>query len=762
MPPDRAPGLEDERPLMARRIGALLFATVVSFGMAAAEAAGPPPLLPMPANVSVETGAFSFPGAHIRASDSGERAAAERLRDLLARGRGPSLRSAPDGRIRFRRDSSVGGAEAYRIAVTDDGVDVTASTDAGLYYGAETLWQLMIRGNRIPALTITDQPAFAWRGIMLDSARHLQPVSYVKQLIDRMAMAKLNLLHWHLSDDQGWRIQIDRYPRLTSIGAWRQEAGAAGVDPRTGTPILYGGYYTKAQIREVVAFARSRHVTIVPEIDVPGHATAIIAAYPELASIPEPPKSPSHDWGILPNLLNPDDVTFSFLDNVFDEVIALFPGPFIHVGGDEAVKDQWRANPTVQAKIKALGLKDEDALQGWFTARIGEHLARGGRRLVGWDEILGGEVAGDAVVMSWHGIDGAITAAKSGHDAVLAASPILYLDHLQSDSADEPPGRGEIISWRDLYNFDPTPATLNADQRRHILGLQANLWTEHVRTTAYADRMLWPRAAIVAEVAWSNRKKDWASFSARLVADMRRWQRMGLSFDVTPLEAESDFAADGGGITARLRQPAGIGTLRYTADGSAVSAHSPAYSGPLMLKPGATLAAQAFEGAEPLGLPQRWFVRDGLPRTRSASEMELCSNAIALRLEDDGPTNGKRIVHWADIMHPCWIWRGAPLSGITRVVAQVGRMPFNFSIGEDIKKITYRPPASPAGELEIRRDGCDGPAVATVPLGSATLTSGVAEVSGPIMSQAGAHDLCMTFTQKGVDPYWVLDRLTLQ
>jgi len=333
---------------------------------------------------------------------------------------------------------------------------------------------------------------------------------------------------------------------------------------------------------------------------------------------------------------------------------------------------------------------------------------------------------------------------------------------MQSDSADEPPGRAEIIGWRDLYTFDPAPAALTPDERRHILGLQANLWTEHVRTTGYADRMLWPRAAIVAEIGWSNPKRDWPSFSARLVEDMRRWQRIGLNFDVTPLEVESDFTASDGAINARLRQPASIGTLRYSVNGSAVSARSPAYSGPLTLKPGSKLAAQAFDGTQPLGSPRRWVISHALPRTRSANEMELCGNAIALRLEDDGPTNGKRIVHWADIMHPCWIWRGAPLSGARRAIAQVGRMPFNFSIGDDIKKITFKPPATPAGELEVRRDGCDGPLIATVPLAAATRTSGVADVSGPITAQQGAHDLCMTFTGRGPDPYWVLDRLTLQ
>jgi hexosaminidase len=743
---------------------ATLFAAVVSLGMTAANSAELP-LLPMPANVTAATGAFNLAHVQIQASGTGEHAAAERLRTLLTRSGGPTLGYARRGQIRFHRDPQIAGGEAYRILVTPKVVDVAASTDAGLYYGAETLWQLMassLSEKRIPALAIDDRPAFAWRGVMLDSARHMQPVSYVKELIDRMAMSKLNLLHWHLSDDQGWRIEIDHYPRLTSVGAWRQEAGAAGVDPRTGKPILYGGYYTKAEIRDVVAFARSRHVTIVPEIDMPGHATAIIAAYPQLASIPKPPTSPSHNWGILPNLLNADDATFTFIDNVLDEVIALFPGPFIHVGGDEAVKEQWKANPAIQAKIKALGLKDEDALQGWFTARVGSYLTKRGRRLIGWDEILGGKVPADATVMSWHGIDGAITAAKSGHDAVLAASPTLYLDHMQSDSGDEPPGRAEIIGWRDLYNFDPTPGVLTSDERRHILGLQANLWTEHVRTLQYADRMLWPRAAIVAEIAWSNANKDWPDFSTRLVADMDRWQRMGLSFDVTPLKAESSFTLSNDAITAALRQPAAIGTLRYSFDGTAVSPRSPAYIRPLTVKPGTILAAQAFEGTQPLGAPRRWVISDAMPRTRSASEMELCGNAIPLRLEDDGTTNGKRVVHWTDIMHPCWIWRGAPLSGASHIVAEVGRMPFNFSIGDDIKKITFKPPATSAGELEVRRDGCEGTLIATIPLQPATLTAGVAELRGPLAAESGAHDLCMTFTQRGPDPFWVLDRLTLR
>jgi hexosaminidase len=306
------------------------------------------------------------------------------------------------------------------------------------------------------------------------------------------------------------------------------------------------------------------------------------------------------------------------------------------------------------------------------------------------------------------------------------------------------------------------PPGIGPQERAHILGLQANLWTEHVRTLDYADRMLWPRAAIVAEVAWSNPKKNWLSFAPRLLAAMQRWKRLGEGFNSTPLEPLAAFGEGEGAVTAAISQPALIGTLRYTIDGSSPRAGSPQYREALKLSPGTLLSAQAFENGTPIGEAKRWVIGPGLARTRSASEMELCGNAIPLRLEDDGPPKGTRKVHWADIMHPCWIWRGAPLSRARRIVAEVGRLPFNFSIGEDIKKIVFRPPSTPAGELEVRRGGCEGPLIASIPVQPAAGTSGVAQVEGPITGQSSNADLCMTFTQKGPDPFWVLDRLTLQ
>ncbi|MBW4330234.1 family 20 glycosylhydrolase [Stakelama sp. CBK3Z-3] len=738
-------------------------AAVMSFSMAQAAMAGTPALLPSPQKVTPAPGVFDVSGTQIMAEDAGARAAARRLRDLVARSGGPALALSTKGAIRFRRDPSLKQMGAYRLTVTPKGAVVSARDDAGLFYGAETLWQIIAasQDGRIDAVVIDDAPAFGWRGVMLDSARHFQPVSYVKSLIDRMAMAKLNTLHWHLSDDQGWRIAIDRYPRLTSIGAWRRPAGAAGTDPKTGKPVRYGGFYTKDEIRDVVAYAKSRHVTIVPEIDMPGHATAIIAAYPDLASTPNPPREPSNEWGILPNLLNPDEATLTFVEHVLDEVIELFPGTYIHVGGDEAVKDQWKANPAIQARIRRLGLRDENALQGWFMAQLGAYLKAHGRRLIGWDEILEGKVPADATVMSWRGIDGAVTAAKAGHDTVLSPAPILYLDNRQSDAADEPPGRGQTIDWQHVYAFDPSPAELTPEQRRHILGVQGNLWTEHVRTTDYATKMLWPRAAIIAEIGWRNPKRNWPDFSQRLVTAMHRWDRMGLGYDVAPLEPMARFTPGKDALTATLRQPAGIGTIRYTMIGAAPGAASPAYSQPISVPYGAELVAQAFDGDTPLGTPRRWLATPDRVRTIDTSSMELCGSAIPLRVEDDGETDGVRAVHPVDVMHPCWIWRGAPMDGMRTIRADVGRLPFNFAIGKDIEKLVFDPPATKAGEMVVRRDSCDGPVVANVPLASAVANSGVSRVNDDLKPQTGTHDLCITFTQKGPDPYWVVDRLTL-
>ncbi|MBB6095949.1 hexosaminidase [Povalibacter uvarum] len=485
-------------------------------------------------------------------SGSGGEAAARYLADLMQRTRGFALRpdasAKPDanGIIRFELTAgeSRDGQDGYSLSISPQRIVVSAADSRGLFYGAVTLWQLMTPGAAadsiaLPALAINDSPRFRWRGLMLDSARHFQSPQFIKQFIDWMALHKLNVLHWHLVDDQGWRLEIKKYPKLTSVGGWRVPAGpvaAADIDPATGKPRVYGGFYTQEEVRDIVAYAAERHIVIVPEIEMPGHASAAVAAYPELGvagtKVPQVPA----DWGVYSTLFNVDDATFSFFEDVLTEVMALFPGEYIHVGGDEAVKDEWKGSPKIQAQMRKLGIKDEHGLQSYFIHRIEKFLNQHQRRLIGWDEILEGGLAPNATVMSWRGIDGAVAAATAGHDAVLAPQPALYFDNRQNGPNDPSPGRGWVISVESVYKFDPAPAALQPDQLKHILGLQAPIFTEHMRTEQRVEYMTFPRAAALAEVAWSPaERRDWADFQTRLPAQLGRYDALGIHYAPTDM-----------------------------------------------------------------------------------------------------------------------------------------------------------------------------------------------------------------------------------
>jgi hexosaminidase len=429
--------------------------------------------------------------------------------------------------------------EGYSLDITTKGVTITSSTPAGLFYGGVTLWQVItskrLQGVSIdlPAVKITDEPRFRWRGLMLDSARHYQSPEYIKQFIDWMALHKLNTLHWHLTDDQAWRLEIRKYPKLTSVGAWRVPAGDAAradIDPKTGKPRVYGGFYSQAQVRDIVAFAATRHITVVPEIEMPGHATAAVVAYPELGVTRNPPKAVPEEWGIFPTLFNVEESTFTFLENVLAETIELFPSPYIHVGGDEALKDEWHDSPRVQARMKEFGVKDEHELQSYFIQRMEKFISSKGRKLIGWDEILEGGLAPNATVMSWRGIDGAIAAANAGHDTVLSPAPDLYFDHWQSPG-DLSPGRSDTLSLEMVYKFDPIPDKIPAEQHKHILGLQANLWAEMMRTEDRVTYMAYPRVAALAEVAWSQpTRMSWENFQHRLEWQLARYTKLGIEY----------------------------------------------------------------------------------------------------------------------------------------------------------------------------------------------------------------------------------------
>jgi hexosaminidase len=772
------------KPLFPLRLSRLVVAAMMAFGFGAVQAAATPAIVPAPKSMTVSVGQAPVSVENgtpilVAADDAEALRVAGYLRDLTARTRGLDLipqagRVASDQTaiVLKRTGHAAPGDQAYALSVSPHRIAVSAASTAGLFYGVTTVWQLLTPDAAqgavdVPQLRIHDAPRFHWRGLLLDSARHYQSPEFIERLIDWMALHKLNLLHWHLTDDQGWRLEIKAYPKLTEIGAWRVPAGeaaAADIDSATGKPRLYGGFYTQDQAREIVAYAAARNITIVPEIDMPGHALAAILSYPELSSDGAGDPSIEGDWGIFPYIYNVDDHTFAVLEDVLSEVMAIFPGRYIHVGGDEAQKDQWKASPAVQARMKALGIKDEDALQSYFIHRIERFLDAHGRRLVGWDEILKGGLPPTATVMSWNGVDGALAAARSGHDAILTPSPTLYFDHRQSDLPDQPPGRADVIGLRDVYDFDPAPAKLTAKERRHILGLQGNLWTEHMRTEEGVQAMAFPRAAAVAEVGWSPRaRRNWSDFAARLPAEFDRYRALGLKADTAALEVRIDqrFYPEDNQVAVALSTELGQGKIRYTTDGADPTPSSPLYGQPLTLALPATLKAAAFlNGAAISPVAEQSF--DTLSvRHRSSQDLTLCSDKVGLNLEGQWPVDGPRPVFMVDIMNPCWIYQGADLTGVRTLQVSVGRVPFNFQLGKDLAKIPLHPPATPEGELEVRLGGCDGAPIAVLPLATAAGRAGQTTLTGALPALSGAHDLCFTFTAKRLDPMWVIDWIQL-
>jgi len=385
----------------------------------------------------------------------------------------------------------------------------------------------------IPAVSIEDQPRFGWRGAHLDTGRHFMPKEFVKKYIDLIALHKLNTFHWHLTEDQGWRLEIKQYPKLTDVGAWRKET-IVGRN-RRDAPAQYdgkrhGGFYTQEDAREIVAYAKARFVTVVPEIEMPGHAMAAIASYPELGL--GDPVEVATRWGVFSDILNAEPSTVTFMQNVLTEVMAIFPGRYIHVGGDEADKTKWKTNERIQARIKELGVGDEHGLQSWFIRQMDAFLTRHGRRLVGWDEILEGGLAENAVVMSWRGTKGGIDAARAGHDVVMAPTSNTYLDYAQSkDLSREPIGQSAVLPIETVYAYEPLPDELEPQFTKHVLGAQAQLWTEYMATPKDVEYMAYPRLSALAEVVWTPReRKDYAAFTARLAAHAERLRALDVNF----------------------------------------------------------------------------------------------------------------------------------------------------------------------------------------------------------------------------------------
>jgi hexosaminidase len=495
---------------------------------------------------------------------------------------------------------------SYTLSVAPEGIEVSASTGAGLFYGLQTLRQLMeprapglVPLARLNALTIVDAPRFQWRGMHLDVSRHFQPVSFVKKYIDLMSRYKMNTFHWHLTDDQGWRIQIERYPRLTSVGGCRKETMVErNFNPYVGDGTPHCGFYTKDDIRDVIRYAAERYVTVVPEIEMPGHAKAALAAYPELACTPGPFEVLT-TWGVDEDVFCPHEATFTFLENVLTEVIDLFPSRYIHIGGDEVPKTRWKASPVAQEIIRRENLVNEEGLQSWFIRRMERFLSAKGRRLIGWDEILEGGLAPQATVMSWRGTSGGIAAARENHDVVMSPNSHLYFDYYQGDARFEPLAIGGLSTLERVYSYEPVPDSLTPDQAKHILGAQANLWTEYLKTPQALEYMVWPRALALAEVTWSTREaRDWQSFQARLPGALRALGRLGVSYRIPHVEGlEGDRLTLDDGVTITLTTAMPDAEIRYTVDGSDPTRASPVYQRPFRVtvtEQGARVTARAF------------------------------------------------------------------------------------------------------------------------------------------------------------------------
>ncbi|MEP0263760.1 beta-N-acetylhexosaminidase [Dokdonia sp.] len=446
--------------------------------------------------------------------------------------------------ITLTLDKSLSEEESYLLSITPDRILISGKSAAGIFYGIQSLRQLMpftIESNQenstditIPSVHIEDQPSYVYRGMHLDVGRHFFPVDFIKKYIDLIALHKMNTFHWHLTEDQGWRIEIKKYPKLTEIGSKRKETILEkNFDPYKGDGKPYAGFYTQEEIKDIVAYAASRHITVIPEIELPGHSLAAIASYPELGNTNERHEVGTR-WGVYEHIYAPTEETFQFLENVLTEVIALFPSKLIHIGGDEAPKKEWKESKIAQELIKKEGLKDEHELQSYFIKRIEKFLNSKGRDIIGWDEILEGGLAPNATVMSWRGIQGGIDAARQHHNVIMTPGSHCYFDHYQVDKdmqSKEPLAIGGYTSVEKVYSYEPTPKELSTELQKYILGAQGNVWTEYMKTTEHVEYMVLPRMTALSEVLWSSpESKDWNDFKARLQTLKKRYNTMGFNY----------------------------------------------------------------------------------------------------------------------------------------------------------------------------------------------------------------------------------------
>jgi hexosaminidase len=740
-------------------------------------------LLPQPATTKpAASGAVDIADGAVVSMQGAERqqvqSVAERFVQRVADTNGLNLRVATTGAahpvITFDVDphADVADDAGYRITVNSGSILVTARTPRGAFYGSVTLWQLLTppgwtRGAPVEVAdgVIDDHPRFAWRALLLDSGRHFQSAADIKKLIDWMSLNKLNVLLWHLTEDQGWRLEIPEYPELTKTGACRK---AVGLDSElTGSSDLpYCGFYTEAEARDIVRYAAEHYVDVVPEIDLPGHSQAAIAAYPWLGVTGKRP-SVWTDWGVSPWLLKPDEKTLQFVDDVLDEVMQLFPSRYISIGGDEADKQQWNASPEVRAQMHKLGLANMDQLQGWFTNQVAAHLIKHGRRPVGWDDelVAGATLPASEVVMSWHGNDNervALDAIKQGHDVVMTPQESLYFDHYQSALPDEWAGPPPAAMLRQAYDTVVIPNGASAIEAQRIIGVQAGLWTEQMPTFAHDQHAVFPRIAALSELGWSpSSARDWNDFLQRMPAELARYRALGIDYaDSAFAPAFHVTATANSAFRIELSNQVAFGTIRYTTDGSDPTKQSTPYAQPLTLAGNATLRAATFaaDGFE-LAAPRTQVLDETTLLSRESSALATCSSQPSSRLDGSKQAQGPSPVHSIDIGNSCWLWPQAPVGGIKHVEITVERMTWRF--GDEAADAVVHHKSSAAGEFEIHADSCTGPLIASLPLESAAQAKGQTHLEAKVAMPAGAgvRNLCVFATGDPRDGQWALARM---
>ncbi len=573
----------------------LIFAIVLVFGSVVFGETAAFNIIPRPASVVMGDGVFRFDQkTKIFAEGDAGRKAAGILNDLMMANYGFKLeftdKDVSSNAIKFfdqaGRTNDPRQSEAYELKISKDAIEIFG-TENGMFYAIQTLMQILpvkyAGAFAIPTAEINDTPRFQYRGMHLDVARHFMPVSFVKKFIDLMSQYKLNTFHWHLTDDQGWRIEIKKYPKLTEVGSTRPETLVGRYSPvfkGDGTP--HSGFYTQKEIKDVVAYAKKRFITVIPEIELPGHASAALAAYPEFGCKTDYTYKVQMTWGIFKEVYCPTDATFKFLEDVLDETMELFPdSPYIHIGGDEVLKDHWKESAFVQDLMKRENLKDEHEVQSYFVRRIEKYINSKGKKIIGWDEILEGGLAPNATVMSWRGMKGGIEAAKSKHDVIMTPTDFVYLDYGQGDPAYEPLNIGSYVPLSKVYSFEPVPPELSADEAKYIIGGQANLWTEYIPNSAQAEYMFFPRMLALAEVVWSPAEgKDFKDFERRLAAQLPHLDKQNVNYRIPEPQGLQNVLTDKSSVSVELKPMAGTKVF-YTTDGSTPTPSSKQYTKPI-------------------------------------------------------------------------------------------------------------------------------------------------------------------------------------